>query len=214
MSTATIEGLIGPSYGADNTTQQIRMGRDAPLITGDLHGRYYENASRGQTFTAATASAGIAHGSALTATPAFAILNPAGSGRNISILKTFWGYVSGTLGSGSLWYTQGANPGSLPAETAAAFRSATLLSGAKAAAGDVALAYSGISLTNTPVLVRPSAFTLSAYAGAANIIVPLVEEIAGEIIVQPGAFFAIEGIGTAGTTPLIVIGCTYEIVVP
>ena len=212
-----VKAVPGYTVAADGVDQPVRGARDGAVLVGDLHGRYYETASRGLSFVASTATAGIAPGTALSATPPMALLNPAGSGRNISIQKVFYSYVSGTLGVGTLFYVQGTNPGSLPAETAAAIRSVSLLGGSTSSPNDVAKAYSGISLTNTPVIVRPSAFSINPYAGTAAPLTlhpPLIEEIAGELVLAPGAWFGVQGIGAAGTSPLITIGISYEIVVP
>jgi len=210
-----IQGKVGPVVAADGSLADVRLGRDLCTTIVEGHGRYYENASRGLTLVASTATAGIAPGTALSASPALALANPAGSGKNLSILKVFYGYVSGTLGTGVLWYVQGINPAALPAETTAAFRSSALMSGATAPNNDVAKTYSGVSLTNTPVAVRPSAFSLNPYAGGASPLTlnpPLWEEIGGDLIIQPGGWFGIEGIAGAGTTPLVVLGVTYEVV--
>ncbi len=213
-----IQGKVGiGGTPADGSLADPRLGRDLSVVVVEGHGRYYENASRGLTLVASTATAGIAPGTALTATPALALVNPVGSGKNLSILKVFYSYVSGTLGTGALWYCQGLNPSALPAETTAAFRSSCLLSGQTSNANDVAKTYSGVSLTNTPVAIRPSAFSLNPYVGTAAPLTlqpPLWEEVGGDLIVQPGAFFAIEGIAGAGTTPLVQLAITYEVVSP
>ena len=42
-------------------------------------------------------------------------------------------------------------------------------------------------------------------------IAPAFEEIKGSIMIDPGCFFTIEGIGAgAGTSPLVVIGAEWE----
>jgi hypothetical protein len=208
-----VQAKTGPVLGQDGSLVDLRTTRDCALAVGDVHGRYYENASRGLTFVATTATAGIAPGTALTATPPLALVNPAGSGKNIEILKVIFAYVSGTLGAGSLWYCQGLNPTTLPLETAAAIRSCTLLSGVTTNANDVSKAYSGVSLTNTPVIIRSSAFSLDAYVGTVTTWnPPNIEEIASSIILTPGAFFAIEGIAGAGTSPLVSLAIEYAVV--
>jgi len=212
-----IQGKVGlQGFPADGGLADLRLARDLALVVGDAHGRYYENASRGLSFIATTAIAGISPGTALGASPPLAIANPAGSGRNIAILKTRWQWLSGTFGTGNFVYAQGLNPAALPAETTAAVRSSTLLSGQTTNANDIAKAYSGVSLTNTPVLLTPSAFQYSALTAALPTTGPLTppqfEEIAGKIIVAPGAFFAIQGIGGAGTSPLCLLSISYEVV--
>jgi hypothetical protein len=206
-----VQGKVGPVVVADGSLSDPRLGRDSPLIVGDAHGRFYENASRGLTFNATTAAAGIAPGTVLTATGALMLANPLGSGKNIAILKLFFAYVSGTFGAGTMWWAQGANPATLPAETAAALRTSTLANGSNT--NDVAKAYSGVSLTTVPTIVRPTSINLAVYAGGATTLNPgQWEEVAGEIVIPPGFFVAVEGIAAAGTTPLVNLALTYEVV--
>lgn len=54
MSNGVSTGLVGEAAYTDNQTpnQGYRMGRNGEMVTGNLHGRYYEQASRGKVFTA------------------------------------------------------------------------------------------------------------------------------------------------------------------
>lgn len=211
---ATIQGgTVGPSLTGDGTAPQggVRQGRDGGLAAFDLHGRFYEQTSRGLSFIATTAAAGIAPGTALTATGALMLANPVGSGVNLSINKLFFGLAvsGGTLGPGNLWWTGGANPAVLPAETTAALRNRGAFNTSNA--GDAAKAYSGVSLTTVPVIIRPTVFTLDTYVGTVTSLnAPQFEEVAGELVVPPGFFIAVEGIAGAGTSPLVVLAISYE----
>jgi hypothetical protein len=206
-----IQGRVGPVVISDGNLSDPRLTRDAAIVVGDAHGRYYENASRGLTFVAVTAAAGISPGTALTATGALMLANPAGSGKNIAILKLALGWVSGTFPVGAIWWTQGANPSPLPAESAAALRMSTLLNGG--ATNDVARAYSGVSLTTVPTIMRPSAILMGPYVGTGAVLNPVqFEEVAGEIVIPPGFFVAVEGIAAGGTSPLANLSLTYEVV--
>lgn len=209
-----IQGKVGYAGApADGGILTLRLSRELGLAVGDAQGRYYEKASRGQSFIASTAAAGIAHGSALTATGALMLANPLGSGKNLSINRLVFGAVSGTLGVGQLWWCVGANPAALPAETTAATRQGALLN--NSSANDVAKAYSGVSLTTVPVVVRPTAIGYEGVVVATaetSFLPPQIEEVAGELVVPPGFFVAVEGIGTAGTSPLVVLALSYDVI--
>lgn len=208
-----VQGQVGLAGNlADGNKADLRLARNLSLVTGDGQGRYAEQNRVGRVFHATTATAGIAHGSALTATPALALANPANSGFNIGILKLFFGPVSGTLGVGTLWWTVGANPATLPAETTAALRNSGLLTGNNN--GDVAKAYSGVSLTTTPTVVRPSAISYEGVVVATaetSYVPPQTEIVDSDLMIPPGFFAAVEGIGTAGTAPLVVLAIAYEL---
>lgn len=210
-----VQARVGSVLASDGTIIDPRLAREGDGVVRDGAARYYERTSRGLVFIATTASAGIAPGTALTATGALMLANPAGSGKNLSVIRATQGYVSGLPGAAQMWWTQGACPAALPAETTAALRCSGFLNGTSA--GDVAKAYSGVSLTNAPTIVRPAAFgALGVYAiataGAANFNPMQQEEVAGALVVSPGFYVALEGIGAAGTSPLFSFSIEYEVV--
>jgi hypothetical protein len=211
MSQQEAQGQVGPAGAlADGAKATLRQGREVQLIASDLSGKYYESASRQQTFIACTAAAGIAPGTVLTATGALMLANPVGSGYNLEILRARMAWVSGTFGAGTVWWVQGANPAALPAETAAAQRVSTFLNGTNS--GDVAKAYSGVSLTTVPTIVRPTGWALAVYAGTGAVLnPPLDEPVEGELVVPPGFFVALEAIAAAGTSPIVNLSITYAL---
>ncbi len=66
-------------------------------LVGELYGKYYQLAKAGQIFVGSTGIAGIAVAIATTTAPLFILKNPAGSGKNIVMLKAAYGYISGTV---------------------------------------------------------------------------------------------------------------------
>ena len=100
-------GYAGPL--SDGSIATARVSRIGALITADGQGKYYEQASRGNVFslslqaTSASATAGQLNGAAAAASTQFALWNPLGSGKNISLLKFGLGVVS----SGNLTITTG-----------------------------------------------------------------------------------------------------------
>ena len=199
-------GRVGIQYVSDGTHAELRMGTHGDLIVAAGKGKYAEAAQRGQIFVVSTAVAGIAPGTALGTTPPMAIHNPSGSNVLISILKVSLGYVSGTLGGGSIVYaevTDAANPTGGTTLTA----DSTLLGNAagKAYIGE------GATVSATPTILRPSSIVLGGTeATTAVSYAPLVDDIDGEFLVPEGETFVIQGVAAAGTSPLVMIGVTYQ----
>ena len=96
------EQRVGLPNLADGTVAPQRASRNGSLITGEGQGRYYENTSRGNIFSLmlSTTSGSIAAGNVVAATAApttqFALWNPLGSGKNLSLLKFQIWTISGT----------------------------------------------------------------------------------------------------------------------
>lgn len=199
-------GRVGKQYVSDGTHAELRMGTQADLIIAAGKGKYAEAAQRGELFVVSTGVAGVAPGTALSTTPPMAIHNPSGSSVLISILRVALGYVSGTLGAGSLVYaevTDAANPTGGTTLTA----DSTLLG------NPVGKAYigQGDTVDATPTILRPSGLILGAtLASTAVSYAPLVDDIDGEFLVPEGETFVVEGVAAGGSSPLVMIGVTYQ----
>jgi len=208
----TLEGVVGGGRQGlqDGVEEAVRLTRDACLVTAAGHAGYFEPSARKRMYHATVGVAGVAPGTALSATPAFAILNPAGSGVAAVLVDFAVGYVSGTLGAGFLAYAQA----SAPAPPAGELSTVQMgqITGPQTRGQAACRAYSNTSLTNTPTILRP-AFNLGAMAAATALLpTPCRDIVDGEFILMPGAFFAVHGIAAAGTTPLVVIsGSWYEV---
>ena len=87
---------------SDGTVAPARASRIGAEVVGDGQGRYYEAASRGNVFSAgltawtSTVAAGNILLAAAAASTQFAVWNPAGSGKNLSLLKFGVYPISGT----------------------------------------------------------------------------------------------------------------------
>lgn len=199
-----IMGETGPRIAADGAMQEVRLGRTGELVTTDAHGRVHEAAVRGAVFAATTAVAGVAPGTALSTTPPMALWNPPNSGVVLSVLRTRLGFVSGTLGAGTVVYAAVSSQQTVPATGTELVPSPTNLS-AKKASGR---AFQGSTVASTPTILLP-AFVLGTTpttpAAAAT-----VDDVAGEIVVSPGTCLVMQGVAAAGTTPLVLFGLTWE----
>lgn len=83
-------GIQNQADGADNVT--ARLGRQGDIIVSELHGRFYEQAVRGNLFGVGNAAlvALTANTITLTATttPIVGVYNPLGSGVNVVMLQS------------------------------------------------------------------------------------------------------------------------------
>lgn len=197
---------VGPSYNADGTTPALRFGKTSEQTVGQAHGKYYEAASRGVMFNAC-AQAGVAPGTSLGTTACLVLYNPPGSGKRLAIKKVSAGYVSGTLGAGTVFHCV------LGTITQTAPSSGTLLVNNCC---DVGNANAGVGVVRTgatvvqPVAYRPFFSTGAELATTASAMQEMTEDIDGEIVLEPGCTYQIQGITAAGSTPLIAPGITWE----
>jgi hypothetical protein len=201
-----IEGRVGVQTLQDGAQQPPRLGHAGEIVVDDAHGRFYEAVYRGNVFSASTAVAGVAPGTALAASAQAIILyNPAGNTKNYVLLRSAVGYVSGTLGAGSIVY---GNAAQIVATGGTAVVPKNSLVG-NAAASTATVTAAG-TCTAVPTILRP-AFTLGAFlATTAAVNPPLIDEIAGEFILTPGNIFVMSGVAVAGTSPLILASLTWE----
>ena len=196
-----VEGKGPRGQGID-----LRVDETGANIVGDVHARYYESVARGNVYAAGTAATGVAPGTAIGTTAAFSLTNPLSSGVNLVVLKASMGYISGTLGAGTVHYLANVNTQlALPTGTAITAYNC-LLGSARAAAGKP-LTTATIA---SPLILRP-AWSLTALV-AATAVQPytVVDELAGEFIIGPGATLSLHATAAAGSTPLVVYGMTWE----
>ena len=73
-----LRGQVGPQRKGDGEFPNARMGRNSDLLV-NLLGRYFELAKRGKLWFAETAVGGVAPGTAIGTTAAFALHNPPGA---------------------------------------------------------------------------------------------------------------------------------------
>src|SRR5437870_6134728 len=98
-----IQGQVGPQVVSDGTETTPRLGRSSEVIVTELHGKYYESNFRGNLFHATIDTGGVALAVAGTAS-GIALANPAGSGKNLSLVRVALGVVSGTFVTGTIMH--------------------------------------------------------------------------------------------------------------
>jgi hypothetical protein len=203
-----VNGKVGPGYAGDGSLVDPRQTRDLATVMQELHGRYYETTYRGGTFIASTGVGGVAPGTALGTAPPFTLYNPLNSGVNLVIVSASLGFISGTLGAGTIVYAANTNTAQ------AAPTGGTTLVPINALIGNGSLpkgkAFQGSTVAATSVIVRDFAIIGAYTASTVNMFPPIRDIVDGSIIVSPGASVSLQGIAGAGTTPLVTLAMTWE----
>jgi len=198
-------GVVGPRVAGDSVDTPIRLGRTAAQITADAHARFYEAVSRGNVYslqlgaTTSTVAAGNITGAAAAASTQFALWNPTGSLKNISLLRFAMSPISGTPTTGVIQHGL-----ILTAPTIATVGTIynNLASTAVGVARGVASA-AGATLTggSAPVAHSIADFAGMASAYASTVYLRCVEYLDGGIVLPPGTGWVPMHPG-AGTTLL------------
>lgn len=198
--------LVGPQTLADGNTGEGRIGRTGEEINSPLNAPLYEITKRGNVFSGATAVTGVAPGTAIGTTAAFALYNPLNSGVDLVVLKASMSYLSGTLGIGFvnwIYHTAAVQAGVAVTGTAI---SAVQCNGGGAGA-------KGKPFTTATVVagVLARLFGNLPPMLATTVLAPwrLDDDVDGALIVPPGAAVSLQATAAAGTAPLVIFGGTW-----
>lgn len=207
---------VGPISSGDGATPPLRSGRMGDLIDSQLHGRYYEQTSRGNVFhlgglswTTGVAAGNIAAAAAAASTQ-FAIWNPITNNKNIGLMRLTLSLISGTTPVAPITYSQFSGVG-VPtvASTGTAFNG--LFGNAGLPSAKFVNSAGGTALTGGGALVSVNTagfyFTAGTYANLA--IGYAVDEIDGRIVLAPGQGF-VPTFAASGTTLLGAWGLIWE----
>jgi hypothetical protein len=175
-------------------------------VVVQAHGKYHEAARLGKLFVASIGVAGVAPGTALSTTPALAIWNPTNSGILVSIKQVFVGYVSGTLGAGTLVHAQNASQVAAPTGGTELTPVCALLNGTRG----TARAFTGSTVSAATTLLRASMSMGAALATSVDFPSVVMDEVDGGIVIPAGVAYAYQGVAAAGTSPLLVLSVIYE----
>lgn len=191
---------------ADGVEAAIRLSREGAVLVAQAAGSLQEAADRSRLFWASTASSGVAPGTALGTTAAFCLANPNNSRVRLVIRKVSIGYISGTLGAGTVFAAMGA-----PSQTAISGTPITVVQGGGGGGGGArAAAYTTATIPAAPLAAFPL-WTLGAgLATTAGFPSESIIEIDGGLVVEPGGSFVMHAVAAAGTSPLVVFGCAWE----
>ena len=195
-------GMLSLGAGVESP---VRMAKNGSLVVTQGAGGWMEPVINGITMTACSPIAGVAPGTATSTTPPFALWNPPSSGKNLSIVKVALGYISGTLGAGSIMM------GAIPMQVTVPTTGTEIIptSNLIGAARGVARVFQGSTFVAAPTPLKPL-FVMGAFVGGA--VQPTPSEIVsdGLFVIPPGNGVALYGVGTAGTTPLVLLSMTWD----
>jgi hypothetical protein len=196
-------GLIN---AADGTQIVSRGDRTGAQVTAMAHGSYAEPSRQGALMLACTAAAGIAPGTVLSTTPPLTIWNPPSSNKLLHVMKASVGYVSGTLGAGTICYAALAGQTTIPS-------TGTELTPLCANIGyprGVGRAFSGSTLVAIPTLAYPGPIMGAFLATTALQPIETLHLVDGAVTIPPGSCFCMQAIAGAGTSPLVIFGIEWE----
>ena len=191
---------------SDGVVDILRGDKTGALVVVNTHGQFNESADRGTLMYGTNTVAGVAPGTAFSTTPPLTLWNPPSSGKNLSITKVSIGYVSGTLGAGCI--ALGANIAQNTVPTTGTELTPTCSKlGMPRGVGRI---FTGSTLTQAPTIVRP-VFNMGAFVGTTALAPQDCDVlIDGGIIITPGTTLSLQGIAGAGTSPLVILGMTWE----
>lgn len=205
---AIMETKVGPNIVADGAGlgQAMRGSREGAGVVATLHGAYTEGARYGMYMCGANAVAGVAPGTALSTTPPLALWNPPSSNRKLSLLKTSMGYVSGTLGAGSVVLAAVLSQTTVPSTGTELVPVCTDLGMPRG----VGRLFTGSTWVSTPQILYPIFQFGAALATSVYQISDCIDVVDGSIVLEPGSGIMLQGIAAAGTSPLVIFGMVWE----
>ena len=185
------EGKVGPVIAADQTQNEIRQSKDSSTVTIDGHARYQEAVYRGGAWSAAN-QAGQALTALATAMTGYILFNPSNSGKNLVVWNVDVGVTAaaGTATVATICLA-GAAGGNLAAPTGT-----TSLTPVNMVLNNnvhpTANVYSTATWAGvTPTIIKPLVNVQIGTAAANLYATPCSTELAGALIVPPGAYIAI-----------------------
>ena len=81
------ETVVGPQTAQDSALLPARSLRDGAVAVSEVHGKYYEQSYRGNVFWATMGAGVIFPTTGATAANVLTLTNPAGSGKNLSLIS-------------------------------------------------------------------------------------------------------------------------------
>lgn len=182
---------------SDGSMPIIRAGQQGDMIVSELHGRYYEQALRGNMYVVANQAAVTTTAALATTFTGLAISNPAGSGVNAVVNKFFVGqFAVGAAGAVGIMTGAGAAAGSLVPRNC-------MVGGPT---GKVT-ASAGATIA-TPVLERLVGSVGSLATTGYGLMPAAYIDLEGSLIIPPGFFAA--SYTTAVTTTALIFGFQWE----
>lgn len=203
-TTSLTYGVVGPQSNSTGDEKVLRLGKSGDVVTAP-YGRYFETAKAGRIYHAMTAVTGVAPGTSIGTTAAFSLYNPTGTGADLVILEASMGYVSGTLGAGTVLWCANTNP----AAAAVTGTAITAVPGITTGAAAVGKPLTTATLPASPTVARVFANLGASLASTAVQPWQIVDKVDGALIVAPGTSISLEAVAAAGSSPLVVFSVSW-----
>ena len=204
---AIAQGRNANQNVAGGAFPRLRLDNSGAPVISRLFG--YSAARQGQIFHANSAVDGVAPGTSIGTTGAFALFNPDASHKWLVVLEGAVGLVSGTLAAGTThWISH--DPGTDITGTACVARSGRMDFGTAAGqATETATVPAGGTLLRTFDSLTALVDSTAAVPWR------LEDKVGGRIIIPPGYAVSIQATAGAGTSPLLVYSvCWAEVAIP
>jgi hypothetical protein len=202
-----IRGQVGRQSLAEGANGKARQGNDGALVFIPGSAAYYQLVKDGLVYIAQTAISGVSPNTSIGTTAGAALYNPVDSGKNLVLIRTSVGYISGTLAAGAVSYCVNTN-------TVAAAVTGTAMSVRNAllgqAAGNVGQALTTATLPAAPTPVRTMCNLTPILASSVVAPWQANDEVNGELVIRPGACVSLQGtLGAGSSSPLVVFSFTW-----
>lgn len=181
----------GPVASSDGAVNPARMDRQGASVMTAAHGEYNEAVVRDNVFMASTQAEDTWSIALAGAYTGLIVSNPAGSTKNLSILKAGMAITTAPAGQASIHLGGGYAAGGITVFNAIAFYNMKLGSAAASVAnvGDTA------TLVGVPIYLYP---LIGAFTNALLFAQPMaMTDIGGSIMVPPGAYVMIVALTVA-----------------
>lgn len=206
-----LSSLGVPIVGPQSKTDGSYLGNPRGTRTGGYafaaeHGEYFEMAHRGTMFAACVA-AGAAPGTTISTTACAVLYNPAGSGKRLAIYQVRQAYVSGTLGTGTMFHCiNGTATQTAPSGGTAA----TVVNMAGGNAGAAVGVFRAGATVVAGTVFAP--FCTLAPILATSVVHPTLtwEDLRGGVVLEPGTSYQLQSVAAAGTAPLVSVGISWD----
>ncbi len=214
MTEVRSQGQVGPQVLADGSVQEVRLGKSAETIVGELHGRFYEQNYRGNVFsggmgiTSISASTFTTANLTATQTPIIGLYNPGTSTVNLVVLQATLSVIQNALqATGCGGFVWASSVGNTAISTGATpLNRKTLVTGGAQGKDMTNVTPTGLTTAETVKFGSalnggssiPVAFLATQAGAQAQSVTNSVENFDGALIVPPGGIIAL----LCGTTPV------------
>jgi hypothetical protein len=190
-------GQTGPvATGAPNTP--IRQSNYGDVVMSELNGRYYEHCVRGNVFSVCNSAAQALSLTGTTTYTGLVLYNQPNSGKNLVILEAEFIPTTAETGVGAVILFDNPIAATVPSLTTTNVATGAIQNNLSGAVSSVAKPASACTLAANPVFLKPL-FSMQFGTAVGLNMFAKKDEIAGSIIIPPGACIGIVAVTTAIT---------------